>query len=112
MKFEVYADTGGHYRWRLLSGSNKVAASGESFASKLNAERAATGFNTGAKSASYELPVGEPLGTGTPRLVTERRSVRGASRSSRRTTQRAPPTTCGTTLAAPRDRRRSTAEPR
>ena len=47
MKFEVYADTGGHYRWRLLSGSNKVAASGESFASKSNAERAATGFKSG-----------------------------------------------------------------
>jgi hypothetical protein len=34
MRFDVYDDTAGHFRWRLWSGSNKVAASGESFASK------------------------------------------------------------------------------
>ncbi len=44
MRFEVYADTSDKYRWRLWSGSNKVAASGKSFASKYNAERAAEGF--------------------------------------------------------------------
>ena len=53
MKFEVYSDTGGNYRWRLWSGSNKVAVSGESFASKYNAERAATGFKSGAKTYAY-----------------------------------------------------------
>ncbi len=37
MKFEVYPDGSGKYRWRLWPGSNKVAASGESFASKFNA---------------------------------------------------------------------------
>lgn len=55
MQFEVYADTGGQYRWRLLSGSNKVAASGESFASRSNAERAANGFKAGAKTAKYTV---------------------------------------------------------
>jgi uncharacterized protein YegP (UPF0339 family) len=55
LKFEVYADTGGHYRWRLWSGSNKVAASGESFASKSNAERAANGFKSSAKTAKYTI---------------------------------------------------------
>lgn len=55
MRFDVYDDTGGHYRWRLWSGSNKVAASGESFASKSNADRAARGFKTGAKGAAYEF---------------------------------------------------------
>lgn len=53
MKFEVYLDTSDEYRWRLWSGSNRVAASGESFASKSNAERAAEGFKTGAKTATY-----------------------------------------------------------
>lgn len=41
VRFEACADTGGHYRWRLWSGSNKVASSGESV-SKYNAERTAT----------------------------------------------------------------------
>jgi uncharacterized protein YegP (UPF0339 family) len=55
VRCDVYADTGSHYRWRLWSGSNKVAASGESFASKSNAERAAEGFKTKAKTASYSV---------------------------------------------------------
>jgi uncharacterized protein YegP (UPF0339 family) len=55
MQFEVYGDASGKYRWRLWSGSNKVAASGESFASKHNAERAAEGFKVGAKTAKYAI---------------------------------------------------------
>lgn len=55
MRFDVYADTSGHHRWRLWSGSNRVAVSGESFASKYNAERAANGFKAGAKSSSYTV---------------------------------------------------------
>lgn len=55
MRFEVYEDTGGNYRWRLWSGSNKVAASGESFYSKYNAERAATAFKSSAKTARYTV---------------------------------------------------------
>jgi uncharacterized protein len=55
VKFEVYEDTGGNYRWRLLSGSNKVAVSGESFASKSNAERAASGFKASAASCTYNV---------------------------------------------------------
>lgn len=58
MRFEVYSDTGGSYRWRLWSGSNKVAASRESFASKYNAERAATGFKSSAKTATYTITGG------------------------------------------------------
>lgn len=91
MKFEVYADTGGHYRWRLLSGSNKVAASGESFASKSNAERAATGFKSGARTASYEFTGGgtawywhakaangEKIGTGGESFVSKDNAERSA----------------------------------
>jgi uncharacterized protein YegP (UPF0339 family) len=55
VRFEVYADTAGNHRWRLWSGSNKVAASGESFYSKSNAERAASGFKSSAKTAKYTI---------------------------------------------------------
>lgn len=55
MRFEVYADTTGQYRWRLWSGSNKVAASGQNFASKYNAERAATSFKGSARTAHYSV---------------------------------------------------------
>jgi uncharacterized protein YegP (UPF0339 family) len=54
VKFEVYSDGSDKYRWRLWSGSNKVAASGESFASKYNAERAADGFKSSAKTDDFE----------------------------------------------------------
>jgi len=92
MKFEVYADTGSHYRWRLLSGSNKVAASGESFASKANAERAATGFKSSAKTATYEFTGsgsawywhakarnGEKIATGGESFVSKENAERSAS---------------------------------
>lgn len=54
MRFEVYPDSSDKYRWRLSSGSKKVAASGESFASKYNAERAAEGFKSSAKTDDYD----------------------------------------------------------
>ena len=42
MKFEIYADAGGNYRWRLVaSNGQNIASSGESFDSKSNARRAA-----------------------------------------------------------------------
>ncbi|EIC67160.1 YegP family protein [Mycobacteroides abscessus] len=52
--YDIYQDTGGHWRWRAIRGGNKVAASGESFYSKYDAERAAqnvrdnAGYATGA----------------------------------------------------------------
>ncbi len=53
MKFEVYKDTGGNYRWRLVSSNGQtVASSGESFASKANATRAAENVRDRAASAS------------------------------------------------------------
>jgi uncharacterized protein YegP (UPF0339 family) len=91
MKFEVYDDTGAHYRWRLWSGSNKVASSGESFASKSNAERAASGFKAGAKSYSYTIfgsgtswywhakaANGEKVATGGESFVSESNAKRAA----------------------------------
>ena len=53
MKFEIYADAGGLYRWRLISSNGQtVATSGESFAGKANATRAAEGVKAGAGSAT------------------------------------------------------------
>ena len=51
MKFEIYADAGGSYRWRLVSSNGQTVASGESFASKSNAQRAAENVRDNAGKA-------------------------------------------------------------
>jgi uncharacterized protein YegP (UPF0339 family) len=52
MKFEIYADAGGSYRWRLVSSNGQtIASSGESFASKANAVRAAENVRDNAGKA-------------------------------------------------------------
>jgi len=52
MKFEIYADTSGSYRWRLVASNGQtVASSGESFASKANATRAAESVKANAGKA-------------------------------------------------------------
>jgi len=52
-KFEVFADASGSYRWRLLaSNGEKIATSGESFASRENAVRAAKTVKSTAPGAS------------------------------------------------------------
>jgi uncharacterized protein YegP (UPF0339 family) len=54
-RFEIYADTGGNYRWRLKAGNGQiVATSGESFDSQSNAKRAAENVKANAGSASIE----------------------------------------------------------
>jgi uncharacterized protein len=53
MKFEIYRDAGGSYRWRLVSSNGQsVASSGEAFASKANAIRAAENVKANAGSAA------------------------------------------------------------
>lgn len=55
MKFEIYADAKGSYRWRLVASNGQtVASSGESFASKANARRAAENVKTNAGKAEIE----------------------------------------------------------
>lgn len=55
MKFEIYKDSGGHYRWRLVSSNGQtIASSGEGFASHSNAKRAAENVKTHAGSAPIE----------------------------------------------------------
>lgn len=52
-KFEIYKDKAGYFRWRLkASNGEKVASSGESFASRANAERAARGVKNTAAVAT------------------------------------------------------------
>jgi uncharacterized protein YegP (UPF0339 family) len=53
MKFEIYADASGQYRWRLIAANGQnVASSGESFSSKANAIRAAENVRDNAGSAT------------------------------------------------------------
>ncbi|HEX5989125.1 MAG TPA: DUF1508 domain-containing protein [Solirubrobacterales bacterium] len=54
-KFEIYADKGSSYRWRLKAGNGQiVATSGESFDSRSNAKRAAENVKANAGSASVD----------------------------------------------------------
>ena len=56
MKFEVYADKAGKYRWRLISGNGQnVASGGESFSSKASATAAVSNFKTKAASWNYDV---------------------------------------------------------
>jgi uncharacterized protein YegP (UPF0339 family) len=53
MKFEIYADASGQYRWRLIAANGQnVASSGEPFSSKANAIRAAENVRDNAGSAT------------------------------------------------------------
>ena len=55
MKFVIYADSSGKYRWRLVSGNGQtVASSGEAFDSKSNTRRAAENVKDNAGSATIE----------------------------------------------------------
>lgn len=55
MKFVIYADSSGNYRWRLVSPNGQtIASSGESFDSKSNARRAAENVKANAGSATIE----------------------------------------------------------
>lgn len=50
--YDVYPDAGGReWRWRAVFSSDKVAASGESFDSRFNAERAKENVRLNAQSA-------------------------------------------------------------
>ena len=51
--YEVYADTGGSYRWRAKANNGQtVASSGESFYDRSNAQRAADNVKNNAGGAS------------------------------------------------------------
>ncbi|MEP7739915.1 DUF1508 domain-containing protein [uncultured Nocardioides sp.] len=51
-RYDVYQDAGGAWRWRAWRGSDKVAASGESFSSKYAADQAAIRVRDYAGGAS------------------------------------------------------------
>lgn len=50
-RYDVYADQGGHWRWRAWRGSDKVASSGESFSSRTAAQQAADRVRVNAGTA-------------------------------------------------------------
>ncbi|MDQ3093016.1 MAG: DUF1508 domain-containing protein [Actinomycetota bacterium] len=55
MKFVIYKDSRGKYRWRLVAGNGQtVASSGEAFESQSNARRAAENVKDNAGSATVE----------------------------------------------------------
>jgi uncharacterized protein YegP (UPF0339 family) len=54
-KFQIYADASGKYRWRLKDADGeKVALSGESFDTRLNAKLAAQAVKATAPDAVIE----------------------------------------------------------
>ena len=56
MHYEVYADTVGNHRWRLIAtNGRKVATSGESFYSESNAKSAAQNFKSKCSQWTYEV---------------------------------------------------------
>ena len=55
MRFEPYRDRLGRWRWRAVaSNGRKVAASGEAFASRFNAERAINQFRHAVVVAAFD----------------------------------------------------------
>ncbi len=78
-RFEIFNDRAGAWRWRLKDGNNvKVATSGESFASKANARRAAENVRTTAPGAPIRILEPEAVAaaltvTGTRKAVIRRR---------------------------------------
>jgi len=75
MKFDIYTDSGGKYRWRLVAGNGQtVASSGEAFDSKSNARRAAENVRDQAASSIVAEPA---LARGQDR---DDRAHRGATR--------------------------------
>lgn len=40
MKFEMYKDSNGQFRWRLKAGNGEIIASGEAYTSKTNCQNA------------------------------------------------------------------------
>ena len=54
-KFQIYTDAAGRFRWRLKDGDGeKVASSGDSFASESDAKRAAQLVKSTAPDAEIE----------------------------------------------------------
>jgi uncharacterized protein len=64
MKFHIYKDMLGQFRWRLVAANNRtIADSGESYFNKTDCESGiALVRSTSALTPVVDLPVGEPVG--------------------------------------------------
>ena len=90
-KFDIYKDSAGKYRWRLIApNGQKVATSGESFANRGNAERAAQ--RVGSQAAKAEMPKQPAAGGGRKKISgtsrTSKKSAGSAGRSTARSSTR------------------------
>ena len=102
MTFVVYEDSAGKYRWRLKGGNGEiVATSGEAFANKSNADRAAEGFKTQRPVHTMSMRTLPATTAGGPRLVMERRLLPQARLSRASQTHSGPPITLGTMQGTP-----------
>src|SRR5262245_35986753 len=54
LKFEVYKDAGGDFRWRLKSANGQIVASGQAYSSKVACMRGIEVIKNGAASAKIE----------------------------------------------------------
>jgi uncharacterized protein YegP (UPF0339 family) len=59
MKFLVFEDNGGGYRWMIVAGTGETLVRSESFASYEDARHAAGVVHAGAASASFEHLAGD-----------------------------------------------------
>jgi uncharacterized protein len=54
VRFEIYEDQVGEYRWRLVAGNNEVVAASEGYSSKQGAINSAQNVKYWANSASIQ----------------------------------------------------------
>lgn len=55
MKYQVYKDPQGYWRWRLLAANNEIVASGESYYNKSNCLHAITLVKSSKDAPVYEV---------------------------------------------------------
>ena len=51
-RFQIYQDSAGYYRWRLIAGNGEIVAGSEGYSSKQNAIRSAYRIKELAPTAS------------------------------------------------------------
>ena len=60
MKFEVYRDAKGEYRWRLVASNGKIVASGEDYKNKADCLSTITSIQKNAQTASVDDQTQKP----------------------------------------------------
>lgn len=55
MKFEIYKDVAGYWRWRLKAANAQVIASGEGYVNKVDCERAVALVKSSSTAPVYSV---------------------------------------------------------